>query len=303
MTKMASPAAMLISALAITIFSTARFYTDISLLTSDPEITRKAPTTSSATSPRTPESDDYKPLLVSPLTLAETFIRMIHRETEHATAGRHPAQIIAKMNALLEPSVIEALYAASKAGVADRPGPSVECVPCALASKALSENIHVRSIVGRFLEHSRIFYFQNGGEEEMYCGSADWLARNLFERCEVVFPIKDPLLRARLRDEILGACLADNVKARLEAPDGSYYYANSVEPYKSQPPFNSQEFLMRLADGQVTVNEIPKPVFAAPPKPPPRARSVRTKPVRRVPKAPAVVQTESPEPMPEAVQA
>jgi polyphosphate kinase len=235
--------------------STARFYTDISLLTSDPEITRGAHNVFRYLTAHS-ESDDYKPLLVSPLTLAETFIRLIHRETEHAAAGR-PAQIIAKMNALLEPSVVEALYAASKAGV------QIDLIVRGMSAmrpgiKGMSENIRVRSIVGRFLEHSRNFYFANGGEEEVYCGSADWLARNLFERCEVVFPIKDPALRARLRDEILGAYLADNVKTRLEAADGTYYYANTIEPYKSAPAFHAQEFLMQLAEGKASTSDIPK---------------------------------------------
>ncbi len=243
--------------------STARFYTDISLLTSDPEITKGAHNVFRYLTAHS-ESDDYKPLLVSPLTLAETFIRMIHRETEHAAAGK-PAQIIAKMNALLEPSVVEALYAASKAGV------QIDLIVRGMSAlrpglKGLSENIRVRSIVGRFLEHSRIFYFLNAGDEEVFCGSADWLARNLFERCEVVFPIKDPGLRARLRDEILAPYLADNVKARLEAADGSYYYANTVEPYKSAPAFDAQNFLMQLADGQAALSDIPK-LPAAPPKP------------------------------------
>jgi len=245
--------------------STARFYTDISLLTSDPQLTLGAHNVFRYLTAHS-ESDDYKPLLVSPLTLAETFIRLIHRETEHAAAGR-PAQIIAKMNALLEPSVVEALYAASKAGV------QIDLIVRGMSAmrpgiKGLSENIRVRSIVGRFLEHSRIFYFANGGEEEIFCGSADWLARNLFERCEVVFPIKDPTLRARLRDEILGAFLADNVKTRLEASDGTYYYANTVEPFKSATVFQAQEFLMQLAEGKASVGDIPKyPVAPAhPPK-------------------------------------
>jgi polyphosphate kinase len=277
--------------------TTARFYTDISLLTSDPEITKGAHNVFRYLTAHS-ESDDYKPLLVSPLTLAETFIRLIHRETEHAAAGR-PAQIIAKMNALLEPSVVDALYAASKAGV------QIDLIVRGMSAmrpgiKGLSENIRVRSIVGRFLEHSRIFFFANGGEEEIYCGSADWLARNLFERCEVVFPIKDPNLRARLRDEILAAFLADNVKARLEAADGTYYYANSVEPFKSAPPFDAQSFLIQLAEGTVTVNEIPKPLLPAP-KPAHRATPiVRAKSNRKPRKGPIPIQ---PEPIPQTAQA
>ncbi len=259
--------------------TTARFYTDISLLTSDPELTLGAHNVFRYLTAHS-ESDDYKPLLVSPLTLAETFIRLIHRETEHAAAGR-PARIVAKMNALLEISVVEALYAASNAGV------QIDLVVRGMSAlrpgiKGMSENIRVRSIVGRYLEHSRIFYFLNGGEEEIYCGSADWLTRNLFERCEVVFPIKDPKLRERLRNEILAAYLADNVKTRLEASDGSYYYAKTVEPYKSAPAFESQSFLMELAEGKVSVSDIPKHAFDEPEKPKqqpraPSAKKSRTK--------------------------
>ncbi len=272
--------------------STARFYTDISLMTSDPEITTGIHNVFRYLTAHS-ESDDYTPLLVSPLTLAETFIRVIHRETEHAIAGR-PAQIIAKMNALLEPSVVEALYAASTAGVqtdliirgmsALRPG-----------LKGISENIRVRSIVGRFLEHSRIFYFKNGGEEEIYCGSADWLARNLFERCEVVFPIKDPNLRTRLRDEILAAFLADNVKARLEASDGTYYYAKNVEPYKSAPAFDAQSFLIQLAEGKASISDIPKAEIAAPEKP---KRAVKPLPAKKATRKPLPAESD---PAPEAI--
>src|SRR5271156_6698203 len=197
--------------------NTARFYTDISLLTSDPAITASVHSVFNYLTAHS-ESDDYAPLLVAPLTLAESFIRLIARETEHAKAGR-PARIIAKMNSLLEPSVIEGLYAASQAGA------QVDLIIrgiCAIRPglKGVSENIRVRSVVGRFLEHSRIFYFANGGAEEFYCGSADWMPRNLFERCEVVFPVKDAQLCARLRNEILAAYLADTVKTRLLSGDG-----------------------------------------------------------------------------------
>src|SRR6201999_395978 len=157
------------------------------------------------------ESDDYAPLLVAPLTLAESTIRMIHREAEHAAAGR-PARIIAKMNSLLEQAVIEALYEASKAGV------QIDLIVRGICSlrpgiPGVSENIRVRSVVGRFLEHSRIFYFANGGEEELYVGSADWMDRNLSRRVEVVFPIEQADLKQRVID-ILRTTLADNVKAR-----------------------------------------------------------------------------------------
>jgi polyphosphate kinase len=234
---------------------TARFYTDLSLLTADPEITSGVHSVFNYLTAHS-ESDDYRPLLVAPLTLAESFIRLIHREQEHAAGGR-PARIVAKMNSLLEQSVVEALYSAAHAGV------EIDLIVRGICSlrpglKNLSERIRVRSIVGRFLEHSRIFYFLNGGDEEFYCGSADWMPRNLFERCEVVFPIRDPQIKARIRDEILAAYLADTVKARALRADGTY-----VRLRDAGPVFNAQEFLIQLAEGKADISEIPKPVLAA----------------------------------------
>ncbi|MBT9331014.1 polyphosphate kinase 1 [Paracidobacterium acidisoli] len=231
---------------------TARFYTDLSMLTSDPEITASMHSVFNYLTARS-ESDDYKPLLVAPLTLAENFIRLIHRETEHAAAGR-PARIIAKMNSLLESSVIEALYAASQAGV------QIDLIVRGICSlrpglKGISENIRVRSIVGRFLEHSRIFCFDNGGDEEIYCGSADWMPRNLFERCEVVFPIRDPQIKARIRNEILAAYLADTVKARLLAMDGTFTRAEELD--RNVPHFSSQDFFMQVAESKASADDIP----------------------------------------------
>ena len=238
---------------------TARFYTDLSLLTCDPQITERVHMVFNYLTAHA-EIDDYRPLLVAPLTMAESFLGLIRREQEHAQAGR-PAHIVAKMNALLEPSVIEALYKASQAGV------EVDLIVRGLSIlrpgvKGLSERIRVRSIVGRFLEHSRIYHFANGGNNEIYLGSADWMPRNLFERCEVVFPVRDPVALARIHDEILPAYMADTVKARLQQPDGSYLRANKV--IKDAPPFASQEFLMQLAEGKVDLNAIPKGNAAKP---------------------------------------
>ena len=250
---------------------TARFYTDLSLLTADPDITSSVHNVFNYLTAHS-ESDDYAPLLVAPLTLAESFMRLIQRETEHAKAGR-PARIIAKMNSLLERSVIEALYTASSAGV------EIDLIVrgiCALRPgiKGMSENIRVRSIVGRFLEHSRIFFFANGGEEEIYCGSADWMPRNLFERCEVVFPIRDAQIRARIRKEILASCLADTVKARLLSAAGRYTRARSSQ---SVPCFNSQEFLMLVAEGKASADNIPKPVLHGAEKIPPAKKAAKRK--------------------------
>lgn len=226
---------------------TARFYTDISLLTARPEITSAVQAVFHYLTALTGETDDvaYRPLMVAPLTLAKDLLKLIHRETEHARAGR-PAAIIAKMNALLDRPIIEALYAASNAGV------EVDLVirgMCALRPgvKGMSERIRVRSIVGRFLEHSRIFWFSNGAQPEVFCGSADWMSRNLYERCETVFPVTAPALRERLEHEILRPYLRDTLKARLLEPDGQYTRA----PHRKSQPFSAQDYLMQVATGEV----------------------------------------------------
>jgi polyphosphate kinase len=218
---------------------TARFYTDISLLTARPEITFAVQKVFRYLTAKA-DSEDYSPLLVAPLTLAPGILKLIAREAAHARAGR-PAAIVAKMNALLDRATIEALYDASTAGV------EIDLIVrgiCALRPgvKGLSEHIRVRSIVGRYLEHSRIFSFANGGVAEVLCGSADLMPRNLFERCEVLFPVDDPALAARLRDEILGAYLRDNVKARLLQPDGTY-----IRAPRAGEQFNAQEYLAALS--------------------------------------------------------
>jgi len=239
---------------------TARFYTDLSMLTCDPQITERVHMVFNYLTAHA-ELDDYSPLLVAPLTMAESFLRLIRRETEHAQAGR-PAHIVAKMNSLLEPSVIEALYQASQSGV------EIDLIVrgvCILRPgvKGLSERIRVRSIVGRFLEHSRIFHFANGGKDEIYLGSADWMPRNLFERCEVIFPVREPAALARVHDEILPAYLADTVKARLQQPDGSYIRACKL--LQNAPLFSSQDFLIQLAEGKTDLDAIPAPHAAHPP--------------------------------------
>ncbi|HEY2471311.1 MAG TPA: polyphosphate kinase 1 [Terracidiphilus sp.] len=238
---------------------TARFYTDLSLLTCDPQITERVHMVFNYLTAHA-EIDDYSPLLVAPLTMAESFLRLIRREMEHAKAGR-PAHIVAKMNALLEPSVIEALYDASNAGV------EIDLIIRGLSIlrpgvHGMSSHIRVRSVVGRFLEHSRIFHFANGGEDEIYLGSADWMPRNLFERCEVAFPVRDPAVKARIHDEILPAYLADTIKARIQQSDGTYRRASSP---KDGPPFSAQEFLSQLAEGKTDISAIPQIKPLAPP--------------------------------------
>jgi polyphosphate kinase len=240
--------------------TTARIYTDLSLLTADPEITSSVHDVFSFLTAYA-EHPGYGPLLVAPLDLAEKCLGLIERETEHARLGR-PARIIAKMNALLDIDIVQALYRASQAGV------DIELVVrgmCALRPgiRGISDRIRVRSIVGRFLEHSRIFYFENGGDPEVYLGSADWMPRNLHERVEVLFPLKNPLLRDRVAHEILAAYLADNVKARFLQKDGRYLRSwQSPKGRSKQPPrgaaaFSAQDFLIGVAEGTKTPEDIP----------------------------------------------
>ena len=239
---------------------TARFYTDISLLTSRPEITTAVQNVFRyLTADWQAEPGAYRPLLVSPITLAQDTLALIARETDHARA-RRPARIIAKMNALLDGKTIEALYAASIAGV------EIDLIVrgmCALRAQVvgLSERIRVRSIVGRYLEHSRIFFFDNGGTPEVYAGSADWMPRNLYERCEVLFPVTNPLAGERLRHQILEAYLRDDVKARTLEADGLYH---RVPQRPGSAPLSAQEWLTQ----QSKAGEL-RSLTNAPPSPPP----------------------------------
>jgi polyphosphate kinase len=240
--------------------ATARIYTDLSLLTADPQITGAVHDVFSFLTAYA-EHPSYDPLLVAPLDLAEHCLALIAREAEHARHGR-PSHIIAKMNALLDKNVIMALYRASQAGV------HIDLMVrgiCALRPgiRGVSDRIRVRSVVGRFLEHSRIFYFANGGQEEVYLGSADWMPRNLYERVEVIFPVKDEFLRERIRQEILEAYLADNLKSRLLQKDGSYLRVWKAQG-KRKPPtgdaaFSAQDFLIGIAEGKQSPEAIPGP--------------------------------------------
>jgi polyphosphate kinase len=232
--------------------STAHFYSDLSLLTCDPEMTSAVHAVFNFLTARS-EQTNYKPLFVSPIDLAKNCIELIDREANHARRKR-PARIIAKVNALLDQPVIEALYRASRAGV------EIDLIvrgACALRPnvKDLSHRIRVRSIVGRFLEHSRIFYFENGGEPDIYLGSADWMPRNLYERVEVMFPIKDRSLRDRLFGEILQSYLKDREKSRILRQDGLYaraYQANASKAGRNGYYFNVQSFFIHLAEGKST---------------------------------------------------
>jgi polyphosphate kinase len=243
--------------------ATARIYTDLSLLTADPEITSAVHDVFSFLTAYA-ENPSYGPLLVAPLDLAEKCMALIEREAEHARLGRR-AGIVAKMNSLLDKDLVQALYRASQSGV------DIDLIVRGICSlrpgiRGVSDHIRVRSIVGRFLEHSRIFYFENGGEPEVYIGSADWMPRNLHERVEVLFPLKSPLLRDRVVHEILAAYLADNMKARFLQKDGRYLRAwqsphgRSKRPPKGAAAFNAQEFLLALAEGKETPDSIPAPI-------------------------------------------
>ena len=245
--------------------ATARIYTDLSLFTANPEITRAVHDVFSFLTAYA-ENQSYEPLLVAPLDLAEKCIALIEREADHARRG-DPARIIAKMNALVDKNIVQALYRASQAGV------EINLIVrgiCALRPgvRGVSENIRVRSIVGRFLEHSRIYYFANGGDEEIYIGSADWMPRNLYERVEVLVPLRDEMLRQRVRHEILDAYLADNRKARILLKDETYIRAWQPMQGKRNrrmptgaAAFSAQEFLMSVAEGKAPA-ALPVPVPA-----------------------------------------
>ena len=199
--------------------TTSRIYTDLGVFTTDDQIADDATNLFNSLTGFS-DFDDYACLLVAPINLRKNFIKLIHRETGNAKAGR-PARIIAKVNSLTDLAVVRALYAASEAGV------QIDLIVrgiCILRPDlpGVSTNIRVRSIVGRFLEHSRIFYFQNNGKEEVFIASADLMYRNLSRRVEVAVPIKDPKLKAFLKDTILAGYLKDNVNARELRSDGSY---------------------------------------------------------------------------------
>jgi len=204
---------------------TARLYTDYGLLTADESIGEDIheiflQLTGLTRVPR------LRKLLHAPFSLHQTLLANIDRESAHASAGR-PARIIAKLNALTEPTIIQALYRASRAGV------SIDLIIrglCCLRPgvPGVSDRIKVRSIIGRFLEHSRVYYFENAGAREIYCGSADWMDRNLFRRIEVAFPVEAPELQSRVADD-LKLYLADDTQAWVLDSDGNYTRAEGAD--------------------------------------------------------------------------
>jgi len=234
---------------------TARQYTDFGLLTADVQMGQDVhrifmQLTSLGAAIK------LKRLLEAPFTLHKALIEFIDREAENALAGR-PAAIKAKMNALIEPEVIQALYRASQAGVpidlivrgvsALRPG-----IP------GVSETIHVRSLVGRFLEHARVCWFENDGDPQLFCSSADWMNRNLFQRVETCFPVLDARLHARVLDEALDLQLRDCTQAWAMQADGSYI---KIEQGPEEQPCNAQSTLLeRLAGGNAPAGSPAPPI-------------------------------------------
>jgi polyphosphate kinase len=219
--------------------TTSRIYTDLGLLTADEELGKDA---SDLFNFLTGYSfkNDYSRLLVAPINMREKMLELIEREIGHQKTDKKYGRIIAKINSLTDDKIIQALYRASQAGV------KIDLIVrgiCVLRPQieGLSENIRVTSIVGRFLEHSRIFYFENGGKEEIYTGSADWMHRNLDRRVEAIVPINDAALRRYIKDEILETYLKDNVNARLLNADGTY---TRILPELKKKPFDSQMYFV-----------------------------------------------------------
>lgn len=220
--------------------STARLYTDVGLLTCDPVLGRDATMFFHAVTGFS-EPQTYQKIVQAPIGLRERLLDLIRFETNQAE-NHQPARIAAKMNALVDPDLIAALYKASQKGVE-----IVLCVRgiCCLRPgvKGLSDNIAVTSVVDRFLEHSRIFHFQHGGQPELFISSADWMPRNLDRRIELLVPVQDPACRSRLL-ELLDASLADNVNAWRMLPDGRY---ERIVRAKGQRPLRSQTLLCERA--------------------------------------------------------
>jgi polyphosphate kinase len=225
--------------------TTARIYTDFGLLTSNPEIGADASDLFNYLTGYSSQST-FRRLLVGPVSLRPSLLERIEREIEwHRKTGA--GRLIFKMNALVDPPMIQALFRASQAGV--RIDLLVRGVCCLRPGiPGISDNIRVISVVGRFLEHSRIYSFHNGGTEDIYLGSADLMPRNLDRRVEIVFPIEDPVLRAYLREDVLETYLRDTVNAQELQPDGTY---RRILPATDEAPFDCQAYFLRV-DGQAS---------------------------------------------------
>lgn len=220
---------------------TAKTYTDFGLLTANPEITQEVAALFN-TLTGFMRSPKFKKLLLAPFNLHQKMQEYILREAQNAKDGK-PARIIVKLNSLVDEQTINNLYEASKAGV--KIDLIVRGICCLVPGvKGLSENITVRSILGRFLEHSRIYYFENHGGESVVCvGSADWMPRNFFRRVEVVFPIENEALKNRMIDEVIGTLLKDNKRTQILKPNGKYVPI----PMGHKQSFSAQEFFIKNA--------------------------------------------------------
>lgn len=218
--------------------TTAKLYTDLGLFTADPDICSDVSDIFNYLTGYSKQKE-YKKLFVSPINMREKFIELISRETDNALSGK-PSKIIMKLNSLVDPAIIAALYEASNSGV------EIKLIirgVCSLIPgvPGLSENIEVRSIVGRYLEHSRLFYFYNNGSEDIFLSSADMMQRNLDRRVEIAFPIENKKLKDELLRTLIKVSLKDNVKSRILQSDGSYKLIDVQDGVKR---INSQEWLM-----------------------------------------------------------
>ncbi len=228
---------------------TAQLYEDLGMFTCDDQIGADATDLFNYLTGYSAKKD-YRKLLVAPINLRDRFEALIQREVNHHINGEK-GHLIFKVNSLVDKQIIQQLYKASQAGVKiDLLVRGVCCLRPGLPG--ISENIKVTSIVGRFLEHSRIYYFRNAGQEEIYLGSADLMPRNIDRRVEVLFPVQDPQMVHHLREEVLDIYLKDDVKARRMLADGTY---EQTKPQGKEPPFNSQEWFInryqQLAKEQV----------------------------------------------------
>src|SRR5262245_42546652 len=253
---------------------TARIYTDLGYFTCNPDFCEDASALFNYLTGYS-ELPQWKKLVVAPSRMQAFMVEKIAQETANQQAGKE-GRILAKINGLLEPVIVQALYRASQAGV------KIELVCrgiCALRPgiPGVSDNIRVISVVDRFLEHSRIFYFHNAGDPQVYIGSADWMDRNLSRRVEVVFPIEPPELKQRVIREILAVTLADNVKARQLLPDGTY---RPVQPEPGQPRVRSQERFLEIA-AQNNAKRLKEEAAVATTPPPVPSRPRRARKLQR----------------------
>jgi len=232
---------------------TARQYTDVGLLTCNPDfgadvtalfnvLTGFNTWSNAQIFTAKTLSSMFRKFMISPVTMRDSMVRLIDREIEKSTP-KSPGRIIAKLNDVVEPGIIRKLYEASQAGVQiDLICRGICCLRPGVPG--VSDNIRVISILDRFLEHSRLYYFHNGGDPEIYSGSADFMERNFIKRSDIVYPIENNALKSRIMDEILGTYLADNVKTRVMQPDGSYTRRKLKD---GEEPVRSQSALIAIA--------------------------------------------------------